>query len=154
MWATLADRVGAQAPSGETNDCAVKALALVAGASYPNAHRALAEQGREPGSETYRHELRAALEGWGLTVRRTYTRALVALLTGHRNPTTGEAAEDPEPWAELGDRLLVFTEGHVAALVDGRLEDWTEDYAAPVVDVWEVVRQGAPLPEAPPVVYL
>ena len=115
MW-TASDRVASQATAGEDNDCAVLALALVTGASYPNAHAALADLGREPGEATERAALRAALEGWGFEVRRVYSANQLALLTGHHRPTTGQLARDPE--------------------------------------AWEVVRRGAALPEAPPVIYL
>jgi hypothetical protein len=62
----------------------------------------------------------------------------------------------PEAWEHLPP-LLLFTDGHVSAFVNGAVEDWAADRKAPIEEAWEVERValtvalGVP---PPPVVYL
>jgi hypothetical protein len=135
----------------EDNDCAVKALACVLRLSYVNAQAALAAAGRVEGEGTSPAALRVALEALGGRVRREFGPARLGLEVGTPYPTTLHATMNPEAWAAMGDMLL-FTPGHVAALVGGTVEDFAWDQAQPIWLAWEV---GEPPDEGPPpVVYL
>lgn len=144
-------RMSRERPSREDNDCSVRALACVLRCSYVNAQTALAAAGREEGAGVYPPALRAALEALGGRVRRVFTGARLGLEVGTPNPTTLDATMEPEAWEHLGD-LLLFTPGHVAALVNGTVEDFAWDQAQPIWMAWEV---GPPPDEGPPpVIYL
>ena len=49
----------------ERNDCTVKAIAVVTGVSYKEAHKAMADAGRKPGKGAYVAQQRAALNELG-----------------------------------------------------------------------------------------
>ena len=125
---------------GETNDCAVRALALVLRISYETAHSALERAGREFQDGTPRGVTETAIALLGFRIRRRWSPTRLALVTGRRGrPSTAHALLDPEAWAEVPDMLL-FVHRHVAALVDSKVEDWTQNHAAPIEEGWELMR--------------
>lgn len=151
MRASLARLSRAAEAIGETNDCTVKALAVVTGASYDAAHEALRVAGRVYCEGASYEAQRAALRTLNHRVLRVWTPKRLLLELGSKRrqllTTLDLAGADLPP-------LLVHMNGHVAAFQDGIVHDWTNDRKAPILEAWEVVQNGAPLRPAPDVVYL
>jgi len=103
----------------ETKDCTVKALAITAGIDYNQARMIMRMVGRKPGKGLRTKSTRDTIKTMQLAVRVTgrivdspcFPEGLTMNTVGERYST---------------GRYLVFTRGHVAALVDGKVEDWTD----------------------------
>lgn len=112
---------------GETNDCAVRALAVAAGITYGEAHTLLAENGRKPRSATGDKALLGALLDSGLAARRRAIRRKPTA-TGITDPTWSMIAS----WMrELSRRqksaVIIRTTRHVFAVDSGHVIDWITD---------------------------
>lgn len=100
---------------GETMDCTVKATALACRIPYEEAHAICAEAGRKPRQGAYTHKIADLLEHKGYRVKRFNPRQP----NGSRyTPKT------------IGKRLnrghyMCQVRGHVFAVVDGKVLDWT-----------------------------
>jgi hypothetical protein len=142
---------------GETNDCSVRALALVLDVSYETAHQALAVAGRARRDGVSLYAVEAAARSLGFQVRRRYSAARLRLETGATcRITTADPGLEPEAWAHLPDMMLSCPE-HVAAFVGGRVEDWTSDRNAPILEAlefWQPTTRISLGEELPPVIYL
>ena len=96
----------------EKNDCGVIALAIASGSTYKDAHAACARAGRKPRDGTTLPTLAMACHRLKTPVRAYES------VTGH---TIGKIA------AKLPTgTYLLFTRGHVAAMIDGIVHDWTQ----------------------------
>ena len=128
---------------GENNDCSVKAVAISTQIGYEKAHAFLAQLGRKP--------RKGFVPDFDGTRWRGYLNVPVGsegYVTGlHR---IGFKAESIDCWSgkTLGTtakhlkngRYMVQVKGHVAAVVDGKVEDWTGDSSRrKVINVWRVV---------------
>lgn len=128
--------------NGETNDCTVKAIALVTGATYVEAHAALAKHGRKNGKGCCQSVQNAALRdlGYKLTAVSIRDRFISKYPGTHKNlksATTHHMKRFNEVWAD-GKTYLVYVRAHVAAVVDGVNLDWTVGRAKRVLNVFEV----------------
>lgn len=111
---------GGRATAGftEDNDCAVRALAVVADIPYAEAHATLAHYGRKDGKGTAGHIVLEAYAKFG---------GAVEYLQKY-NPFTGKAIPGPTV-AQLmrtvkpHERLVVWVTGHVFAVVGGAQHD-------------------------------
>lgn len=118
---------------GERNDCAVKALAIAAGMPYGVAHLLFKKYGRKDRRGT----------------RRYITKLVVNYLKEHHG-FTSIPLRDPRKadgsrftMKTIGQRYyrgryLVFVSGHVAAMIDGKIEDWTEGRRHRVTEIWSL----------------
>ena len=114
---------------GENNDCSVKAVALVCGVPYEQAHAVLKELGRKPGKgatlPTIMRAVRALGKQTSIVGRREFISKYPA---GHRdvlkNITTHHPARFHDVWKD-GKTYLAFTRGHVLAIIDGVNHDHT-----------------------------
>jgi len=111
----------------ETNDCSVKAVALVCGIPYEEARKALAKRGRAPGRGAYTTSILDTLEDLGKRVSPVNKQEIIAKYPSPHNTlqniTTHHPRRFPRAWP-MGTYLL-FVRRHVAAVVDGKLHDWT-----------------------------
>ena len=115
---------------GETNDCAVIAIAAATGTTYNRAHDALERAGRRTGRGSSLAQISAALGALGHVeecgelnplddgkerVRRIVKRkggnVTVATITRYLSRTR---------------RYVCWTRNHCFAVVDGQVEDWTD----------------------------
>lgn len=96
----------------ETNDCAVRALRIVAEITYSEAHAALKAEGREDRDGTYNRVVAAAGQRYGLS---EVTPGAGARLF----PTIAQFAR-----ANKRGRFLIRTRTHFVALVNGVMHDW------------------------------
>lgn len=116
----------------ETNDCAVKALALATGESYEMAHYALECVGRLPRRGTSMQRIRAAAESLGYTWE----------TVDHDNYSARTPVTLEREWQKRGIRggFIVEFVGHVAAIVDGEVLDWTQGRRHRIWDIHKVTR--------------
>ena len=103
----------------ESKDCTVKALAITTGISYPEAHKVMRMMGRKPNRGLKGRPPRAIIATMQLACR------LAGRIVG--------TPQFPERLTmnTVGERYsegtwLVFTRGHVVALVNGSVQDWSE----------------------------
>ena len=98
----------------ETNDCAVRALAIACNQPYMKAHTLLSGRGRINRQGTYAPQYIGALSDLGFRgvhVPRT-TAKTISSLHKQLDPTK---------------RYIVEVSGHLLAYVNGTIEDWTGD---------------------------
>lgn len=97
---------------GESNDCVVKALSLVTGQSYERSHNHCRLNGR------YSHKGtngRLMLKKAGVKLVQIIHRPLI-----HGKTVMNLRGLDPTK------KYVVFTAGHVLAVIGGQVKDWTE----------------------------
>lgn len=129
------------AAKGEKHDCAVKAVALVCGVDYDMAHKVLAGNGRRARCGTYRPTTFKSIEHLGYKAER------VEVPAGAKTVRTLPYAMSR---AGLTGTFLVFVAGHVLALVDGKVEDWTQGRQRRIKDVYRITKAEAPKPAPAP----
>lgn len=125
----------ASSKAGEYRDCSVKAVALCCGVDYATAHATLKAKGRKNRRGTPRMVTWAAVDALGYEAQRLN-------ITAAKTMTTLPAA-----MKELGfdkGRYMVFVSGHVAAFVDGALEDWTKGRRHRITHIYRIVPKGTP----------
>jgi hypothetical protein len=123
---------------GETNDCTVKALAITTGRDYDDCHKALAKVGRKKGRGTTFHRVQLAAKALGFEMK----------LRDHgefRAKTIISAERDR---LLRSGNLILGTCNHAAAMVDGKVLDWTEGRRHRIQTVWNIT----PLPGYTPAV--
>lgn len=127
---------------GETNDCAVVALSILANVSYEVAHAALAKAGRKSRSGTYMGTMFAALRALGCTITRVDPMKIVNQYPhphyNLKNMTTHHPVRFSGVFQHLEGKFLMVTASHVAALVDGRLLDWSQSKAMRVEALYRI----------------
>lgn len=102
---------------GEHNDCTVKALTAATGLPYDQCHAALAKQGRKPRKGCHFSSMgkRAAAElGWLMETVDPYDYRAKTMITAERDR------------AFRSGRYVCQVRRHVAALVDGKVIDWSQ----------------------------
>lgn len=112
---------------GERNDCSVKALSIVADIHYGIAHKIMKIGGRKDGCGSTVASLMAALAvlGWKNTEVTDSVNA----------KTIKKVSSDP---AFSTGRFLIYTRGHIVSVIDGKVEDWSEDRALRIKKVWKI----------------
>jgi hypothetical protein len=139
---TLAAHDAASNAKGETNDCTVRALAAASGASYEEAHAALAKHGRPyrkgpTATWIYSHGRRyidcPALRKAALDLGCSWK---VLEPTEYKAKTMTTAARDRHL---ASGRFICMVRGHVAALVDGEVIDWTAGRRHQIKEVYKLV---------------
>jgi hypothetical protein len=143
---TLAAHRDASSAKGETNDCTVKALAAATGESYDDAWAALNRHGRPfrkgpkamlktingrraivcPALEKAANEL-----GFDFRVMEKHEYRAKTMVTAERDPALRNGG------------FICMVRGHVAAVVDGEVIDWTEGRRHQVKEVYELKRRTA-----------
>lgn len=126
----------------ENNDCAVRAVAIACNRTYTEAHVMLKSLGRKSRSGTYRAQTKAAIAAFGCRITERLPAEFLVRYPGRHglvlhNVTTHHPQRFPSAWAD-GKTYLLFTRGHVLAVVNGVNHDWTKGSAKRVTDIWEV----------------
>jgi len=101
----------ASAEYGETNDCAVRAVAIVTGLDYGVVWHAFRAAGRVRGGATLNCVIRSVVAnlGYDMDAMDVQTRSVRSI--------------PADPALAIG-RYLVFVSGHVMAVIDGQARDW------------------------------
>lgn len=133
-----------QHEAGEKNDCTVKAISLTCGIAYEQAHAMLKDLGRKD-----RHgfplgrNLGKIAEILGVQFTKTCSSNFISQYPGcHKNlknVTTYHPHRFNGVWKD-GKTYLVFTQGHVLAVIDGKTHDWTDNKAKQVIAIYEVKK--------------
>ena len=110
----------------ETNDCTVKALAIVTGESYAAVHKKLKRAGRKNHHVVHRHIQEKVLKrfGFNLVRWRVNSRTTRALERNGEIPSVGA--------------FLIYSGSHVSAYTEGRVRDWAKNKLKRVEGVWRV----------------
>lgn len=115
---------------GETRDCSVKAVAIACEVDYGVAHAALKKHGRKDKRSAYHGTINNALKELGFKK--------VKVDCSARTVTT-----IPRDRAFRNGRFMVFVSGHVLAVTDGTVQDWTAGRQHRVKEAYEIVRMDA-----------
>lgn len=119
----------------EWNDCTVKAFAMACNVTYSEAHSALKAAGRERRMGTRHGDELKAIKALGFKligvdlneIKSSYPKPHRTAL---RNVTTHHPRRFPESFKQFkGKRALIFSRGHVSAMVDGVVEDWAINHS-------------------------
>jgi hypothetical protein len=102
----------------EDRDCAVKAIAVVGGLTYEDAHVLLELHGRKPKDGTPRIITEQALKF--LDLKAEDCTKMFRDLGGKTVRTLGRVMKG------IKGKFLVFTASHVLAVKDGEVHDWTK----------------------------
>lgn len=113
---------------GERNDCSVKALAVVADLTYDAAHEIMARVGRKPRKGAYRGQTFSALKELNktfddVTDRATFVGIKTIKALKHLN---------------LKGSYLISVSGHILAMKDGIVHDWTSERQHRILKIYRV----------------
>jgi len=133
------------AAAGDENACFPAAIALLTGLELPVVLQAFSEAGRKTGQATPWGIAREAVKALGYKmVRKDYiwTRSIIESYPGvHKtlqNITTRHPVRFAKQWE--GQTCLLHVDGHVAAVVDGRILDWSANRAKRVIAAYDIVK--------------
>lgn len=126
---------------GETNDCSVKAVALVVGCTYAAAKAALAARGRKDRKGAYTSDILAAIRSFGKTTLCISSREIMSRYPEpHRSVLKNITTHHPRRFNKVWPKgaYLLFSKRHVSACINGELHDWAVNSAKRVVAIYEV----------------
>jgi hypothetical protein len=112
----------------DNNACAVIALCAVTGAPYKQVYDLLAKHGRKHGKGTYWNAENKVLADLGFKRTRVHLDQLIAKYPlPHCNVLKNVTTHHPRrfPGCFPAGKLLAWTRGHILAIVDGEVLDWT-----------------------------
>lgn len=139
----------------ETNDCAVKAVAIVTGEPYEKVHNLMWKLGRKPRDGTSFHIIIATLRLLGWEVECQHRSKLYRegglmreMINSYPKPhnnlkkvTTHHPRRFPKQWEGFPDCIL-GTDGHVLAFKDGEVKDWSINKSLRVIDIITIKKKG------------
>jgi hypothetical protein len=114
---------------GESNDCSVKAVSIACRVPYNKAHDALKAEGRQTRRGARPTQILRSVE------------ALGCVHEGIINPRQPNGSRyTMSTIGKLCKRgyWMALVNGHIAAVVNGQVEDWTEGRRHQVLAVWKV----------------
>ena len=127
----------------EQADCTVIALAVMADISYSKAHQCMEAAGRTHGKPAWVSQMKRCLSSLGFTATKVHTFEMINQYPkAHqvlRTITTHHPDRFPKAWKD-GTYLLVC-KGHVAAVKDGVLVDWTRGRKFTVRRIYKVEKE-------------
>lgn len=129
--------------AGENNDCAVKAVALLASIPYDEAHALLKKLGRIDGAGTKNSLIREAFKELGCTVREVKTEYFTSKYPGIHKTLKSVTTHHPARFEEAfpkDSNFLFLTRNHAAAVLEGKTHDWSEGRALRVKWIWKVTK--------------
>ena len=122
---------------GETNDCSVIALSIVAECSYAKALKAMTDAGRKPRKGATLDQMLTAAASLGIDLECVYASNVEWVRQVYGKPTMRTVARR---FNTPNKHFLAFVRGHVAAFRDGEVADWTNGRRHQVQAVFEVGR--------------
>ena len=120
----------------EANDCAVVATSIAFDEDYKKIHAAFARAGRKRRHRTSRLITHIV---WRLLRMRSFKCAVQ--ISDPYQPNGSRYTVRTIGKAFPKGRFLVFVVGHIFALVDGVVEDWSRGRLFRVIDIWEVIDE-------------
>lgn len=145
VFCRMADAARAK---NERNDCAVKAVAVVCGVTYDEAHAMLKSKGRKDRQGTDYSVIKAAVIAfgkkpinWGGSGIQDFIQLYPGRAKNLKTITTHHPVRYKKVWEEeINTPVLIFTRGHVAAYRDGKLHDWSVGRALQAYTVWSITE--------------
>jgi len=112
----------------DSNFCTIIAISSVCDISFGKARAKMMDKGRLQGKGALQYQYHRVIEDRGFNVDPVYG------YEGHHVRTMGK---------KLGKgKFLVNVRGHVLAVVDGVINDWTEERSLRVREVYKVTKIG------------
>ncbi len=129
--------------AGEANDCSVKTIAVVCNISYEEAHEACKLQGRKAGGAMVTGSILDAIQMLGFKTTSIKKTAFIDNYPGcHSNlkhVTTYHPKRFSEVWAD-GKVYVMFVKGHVLAIENGIMHDWSASRVLRAKSIYEVSK--------------
>lgn len=127
----------------EHNDCAVRAVAAATGRGYDEVHALFKAEGRGDARRTPTSITWEVLKQLGFRTERRADRDFIAQYPGShatalKSVTTHHPDRFPAVWKN-GKTYLMFTPGHILAIVNGVNHDWTRGRALRSKAIFEVL---------------
>lgn len=127
----------------ERNDCAVRAVAAATGRGYDEVHAMFKAEGRRDAARTPNSMIWAVLKQLGFRTERRVDRDFIVQYPGShatalKSVTTHHPDRFPAVWQD-GKTYLMFTPGHILAIVNGTNHDWTRGRALRAKAIFEVL---------------
>lgn len=153
--AAFNDLTKASAEVKETNDCAVKAVAIVTRLPYTEVHAAFAKHGRKTRQGTPTSVTQKVLEEFGFSTKAYKFRKHIDRYPGvHstlKNVTTHHFCRFPNAWEGFPCLALLVTSDHIMAAVNSETVDWSVNSSLRVQRCLEVIPpEGFEYPEPAP----
>jgi len=143
----------ARVAANETNDCAVIAIAAATGTDYATVRDLLAAAGRKTRHGTQRAASYLVLDKLGFDRIPVVPEMMIAQYPKAHQILKSVTSHHPRRFNKIwsdGNTYLFFFSGHVAAVIDGTLIDWSINRALQCTEIYKIVRR-TPAPVAAPV---
>ena len=108
-----------------SGDCSVKCVSIVCDVPYMVAHKALSGQGRKTGKGATYNQIKGAINRLGFEYRRVDVQA----------KTMSTLERDGQ--VQRG-YYFALVRGHIASVVNGKIEDWTEGRRHKIIEVCKI----------------
>jgi hypothetical protein len=129
--------------AGEKNDCAVVAVATVAGIEYNEALELMTKAGRKPRDGTFISVTKEVLESLDIKIKlvdkRKYLRRCKTFPKAEpKNITSHSFRRFPDAWHDLHPTCLAFTTDHVFAVINSQNVDYSVNRKIRITQLYEV----------------
>lgn len=129
----------------ETNDCAVKAIALVCDVPYEIAHAVCKKLGRKDRDGTQNWITQRAIMAlgfgfrqWSFQERHNMIRSYPGAHKNLHSITSHHMRRFPAAWAGCHRNMIMGNNWHIWAVKNGVCEDWSVNRSLRVDYIWEV----------------
>lgn len=130
----------------ETNDCAVKAVALATGKPYAEVHAVMKALGRADRKGTPNMITEATLKHfgfrfrkWGFIKHQQLIKSYPGVHAGLHSITTHHPRRFPEAWASEANKVLLLASSrHILCYRDGEIKDWSINRSLRIRDIYEI----------------
>jgi len=126
----------------ENNDCAVVAVAIVCGVSYDVAHAELKRCGRKDRQGTYNSITQQAVKNLGKELKFIPSHEFIRTYPGVHSKLRHVTTHHPRRFPKSFDKSKTYlwsVRGHILAVKDGTVIDWSINKAKHVYSIYEVV---------------
>jgi hypothetical protein len=113
---------------GETNDCGVKALAVITGSTYEICHQTLKSFGRKDRKGTFNWQMWKALDILGFDFQKIECPFNGLRSLGRNLPENGS--------------FLICATDHYAGAVNGEIHDWSKSRCLRIQGVYQIFKKG------------
>ena len=120
------EMIAASDRMNETNDCAVKAVAIATRISYERVHAVFKKAGRADGQGVSVSRIKVALMNLGFKAKKLES----------WKGKTAKTLDLPR-----GGDYIALTRNHALAVKFGLVKDWTSERRHRVIEVWEIVER-------------
>ncbi len=127
----------------EGRDCAVRAVAILCGVDYKIVRDEMERIGRKKGHGTRMWITHTALNHFGFATVRVPHLEFIQKYPGYKPHWKGITTHHPTRFSKVwkdGHNYLFVTSRHVAAVIDGRTHDWSDNRALRVLSVYRIVK--------------